>query len=98
MNLLRNPRIWIYLVVGIAAAGLIWYDQWRNSDEQRLKRCVEASIISLMEASTQRFRRCVEASISEMMQSNPELAEFDNAGPIFDSMARPACKKRLGIN
>ena len=79
MNLLRNPRIWIYLVVGIAAAGLIWYDQWRNSDEQRLKRCVEASI-------------------SEMMQSNPELAEFDNAGPIFDSMARPACKKRLGLN
>jgi hypothetical protein len=79
MNLLRNPRIWIYLVVGIAAAGLIWYDQWRNSDEQRLKRCVEASI-------------------SEMVQSNPELAEFDNAGPIFDSMARPACKKRLGIN
>ena len=79
MNLLRNPRIWIYLVVGIAAAGLIWYDQWRNSDEQRLKRCVEASI-------------------SEMMQSNPELAEFDNAGSIFDSMARPACKKRLGIN
>jgi hypothetical protein len=79
MNLLRNPRIWIYLVVGIAAAGLIWYDQWRNSDEQRLKRCVEASI-------------------SEMMQSNPELADFDNAGPIFDSMARPACKKRLGIN
>ena len=79
MNLLRNPRIWIYLAVGIAAAGLIWYDQWRNSDEQRLKRCVEASI-------------------SEMMQSNPELAEFDNAGPIFDSMARPACKKRLGIN
>jgi hypothetical protein len=78
MNLLRNPRIWIYLVVGIAAAGLIWYDQWRNSDEQRLKRCVEASI-------------------SEMMQSNPELAEFDNAGPIFDSMSRPACKKRLGI-
>ena len=78
MNLLRNPRIWIYLVVGIAAAGLIWYDQWRNSDEKRLKRCVEASI-------------------SEMMQSNPELAEFDNAGPIFDSMARPACKKRLGI-
>ena len=66
-------------MVGIAAAGLIWYDQWRNSDEQRLKRCVEASI-------------------SEMMQSNPELAEFDNAGPIFDSMARPACKKRLGIN
>ena len=78
MNLLRNPRIWIYLVVGIAAAGLIWYDQWRNSDEQRLKRCVEASI-------------------SEMMQSNPELADFDNAGPIFDSMARPACKKRLGL-
>ena len=78
MNLLRNPRIWIYPVVGIAAAGLIWYDQWRNSDEQRLKRCVEASI-------------------SEMMQSNPELAEFDNAGPIFDSMSRSACQKHLGL-
>ncbi|MCE9517151.1 MAG: hypothetical protein NTY24_02195 [Mycobacterium sp.] len=42
--MLRNPRIWIYLVVGIVAAGLIAYSQWRDSDEQRLKRCIDASI------------------------------------------------------
>jgi phage terminase small subunit len=41
---LRNPRIWIYLVVGLVAAGLIAYSQWRDSDEQRLKRCIDASI------------------------------------------------------
>ena len=40
----RNPRIWIYLVVGLAAAGLIGYSQWHDSDEQRLKRCIDASI------------------------------------------------------
>lgn len=42
--MLRNPRIWIYLVVGVVAAGLIAYSQWRDSDEQRLKRCIDASI------------------------------------------------------
>ena len=42
--MLRNPRIWIYLVVGVVAAGLIAYSQWRESDEQRLKRCIDASI------------------------------------------------------
>ena len=42
--MLRNPRIWIYLVVGIVAAGLIAYSQWRDSDAQRLKRCIDASI------------------------------------------------------
>jgi len=41
---LRNPRIWIYLVIGIVAAGLIAYSQWRDSDEQRLQRCIDASI------------------------------------------------------
>lgn len=41
---LRNPRIWIYLVVGLVAAGLIGYSQWRDSDAQRLQRCVDASI------------------------------------------------------
>jgi hypothetical protein len=41
---LRNPRIWIYLVVGIVAAGLIAYSQWRDSDAQRLNRCSDASI------------------------------------------------------
>ena len=50
--MLRNPRIWIYLVVGIVAAGLIAYSQWRDSDEQRLKRCIDASI-SQMKQDTQ---------------------------------------------
>jgi len=78
MNLLRNPRVWIYLAVGLVAAGLIWYDQWRNSDEQRLQRCIDASV-------------------SEMKQSNPELAGFDNAEPIFADVSRGSCKKQLGI-
>jgi Flp pilus assembly protein CpaB len=43
----RNPRIWIYLVVALVAAGVIAYSQWRNSDEQRLKRCVEATIAQM---------------------------------------------------
>lgn len=42
--MVRNPRIWIYLVVGLVAAGLIGYSEWRNSDAQRLQRCIEASI------------------------------------------------------
>ena len=78
MNLLRNPRVWIYLVVGLVAAGLIWYDQWRNSDEQRLQRCIDASV-------------------SDMMSNNPELAGFDNAGPIFADASRGNCKRLLGI-
>ena len=45
--MLRNPRIWIYLVVGLVAAGLIGYSQWHDSDEQRLKRCVDASIAQM---------------------------------------------------
>lgn len=47
--MLRNPRIWIYLVVGLVAAGLIGYSEWRDSDEQRLKRCIEASISQMKE-------------------------------------------------
>ncbi len=42
--MLRNPRIWIYLVVGVVAAGLIAYYEWRDSDAQRLQRCVDASV------------------------------------------------------
>jgi len=41
---LRNPRVWIYLVVGLAVAGLIGYSEWRDSDGQRLQRCIDASI------------------------------------------------------
>ena len=42
--MVRNPRIWIYLAVGLVAAGLIGYSQWRDSDTQRLQRCIDASI------------------------------------------------------
>ena len=45
--MLRNPRLWIYLVVGVVAAGLIAYTQWRDSDAQRLQRCVDASIAQM---------------------------------------------------
>lgn len=75
---LRNPRVWIYPVVGVVAAGLIAYSQWYDSDAKRLERCVEASV-------------------SEMLQNNPELARFDNAGPIFADSSRAACKRHLGI-
>jgi hypothetical protein len=75
---LRNPRVWIYPVVGVVAAGLIAYSQWHDSDAKRLERCVEASV-------------------SEMLQNNPELARFDNAGPIFADASRAACKRHLGI-
>lgn len=34
----------MYLVVGLIAAGLIGYSEWQNSDAQRLKRCIDASI------------------------------------------------------
>ena len=51
MNLLRNPRVWIYLVVGLVAAGLIWYDQWRNSDEQRLQRCIDATVSDMLQGN-----------------------------------------------
>ena len=43
-GVLRNPRVWIYLTVALVAAGLIGYSEWRNSDAQRLQRCVDASI------------------------------------------------------
>ena len=79
MNMLRNPRVWIYLVVGVVAAGLIGYSQWHDSDAQRLQRCIDAAV-------------------SDMKQSNPELARFDNAGPIFADASRGSCKKHLGIN
>ena len=42
-----NPRVWIYGVVGLAAAGILGYEQWRNSDEKRLQRCVDASIAQM---------------------------------------------------
>lgn len=47
--MLRNPRIWIYPVVGLVAAGMIGYYEWRNSDGQRLQRCIDASITQMKE-------------------------------------------------
>jgi hypothetical protein len=46
-GVVRNPRIWIYLAVGLVAAGLIGYSQWRDSDAQRLQRCIDASIAQM---------------------------------------------------
>ena len=45
--MVRNPRIWIYSVAGLAAAGLIGYSQWHDSDAQRLQRCIDASIAQM---------------------------------------------------
>ena len=45
--MVRNPRIWIYLAVGLVAAGLIGYSQWRDSDAQRMQRCIDASIAQM---------------------------------------------------
>jgi len=76
---LRNPRVWIYLVVGLVSAGLIAYYQWRDSDAQRLQRCVDASV-------------------AQMKEGNPELARFDNVGPLLADASRGNCKRQLGIN
>lgn len=35
------------MVVGLAAAGLIGYSQWRDSDAARLQRCIDASIAQM---------------------------------------------------
>lgn len=42
--MLRNRRVQVYLVAGLMAAGFIGYSQWHDSDAQRLKRCIDASI------------------------------------------------------
>ena len=49
--MLRNPRVWIYLIVGVVAAGLIGYSQWHDSDAQRLQRCIDASVSQMMESN-----------------------------------------------
>ena len=43
----KNPRILIYGVVALAAAGILGYEQWHNSDEKRLQRCVDATIAQM---------------------------------------------------
>lgn len=34
-------------MVGLLAAGFIGYSQWRDSDPQRLQRCIDASIAQM---------------------------------------------------
>ncbi|MBU3750414.1 MAG: hypothetical protein FGM52_08170 [Mycobacterium sp.] len=34
-------------MVGLVAAGVIGYSQWRDSDAQRLQRCIDASIAQM---------------------------------------------------
>ena len=45
--MLKNPRVWIYLAVGLVAAALIGYSEWNNSDSRRLQRCIDASIAQM---------------------------------------------------
>ena len=45
--MVRNPRVWIYLVVGLMAVAYIGYSQWHDSDAQRLQRCIDASIAQM---------------------------------------------------
>ena len=45
--MVRNPRIWIYLAAGLAAAAFIGYSQWHDSDAKRLQRCIDASIAQM---------------------------------------------------
>lgn len=69
--MLRNPRVWIYLVVGLVAAGLIAYSQWHDSDARRLQRCIDASIAQMKEQAPalERFDNAQPALV-EMSRAN----------------------------
>ena len=69
--MLRNPRVWIYLVVALVAAGLIGYSQWRDSDAQRLQRCIDASV-SQMKQDTPALDRFdnAESALVAMSRAN----------------------------
>ena len=45
--MVRNPRIWAYLAIGLLAAGFIGYSQWHDSDARRLQRCIDASVAQM---------------------------------------------------
>ncbi len=47
--MLSNTRVRVYLVVALIAAGLIGYTAWHDSDAQRLKRCIDASMSQMKE-------------------------------------------------
>ena len=69
--MVRNPRIWIYLVVGLMAAGLIGYFQWRDSDAQRLQRCIDASITQMKQDIP---------ALAGFDNAQPTLVEMSRAG------------------
>ena len=81
--MLRNPRVWIYLVVALVASGLIAYSQWRDSDEQRLQRCIDASI-SQMKQDTPALERFDNAQ--------PALVEMSRASCIRQLGINPQAK------
>jgi hypothetical protein len=72
-RVLRNPRIWIYLVVGLVAAGLIGYSQWHDSDAQRLQRCIDASITQMKRDTP---------ALAGFDNAQPVLVEMSRAGCI----------------
>jgi hypothetical protein len=81
--MLANPRVWIYLVVALVAAGLIAYSQWRDSDEQRLQRCIDASI-SQMKQDT--------PALDRFDNAQPALVEMSRASCIRQLGINPQTK------
>jgi hypothetical protein len=67
----RNPRIWIYSVAGLVAAGLIGYSEWNDSDDQRLQRCIDASINQMKQDTP---------ALAGFDNAQPVLVEMSRAG------------------
>jgi len=79
----RNPRVWIYLVVGLMAAGLIGYSQWRDSDAQRLQRCIDASIAQMKQDTL---------ALAKFDNAQPALVEMSRASCITQLGINPQNK------
>lgn len=81
--MLRNPRVWINLVVGLVAAGLIGYSQWRDSDAQRLQRCIDASINQMKQDTP---------ALAGFDNAQPVLVEMSRAGCVKQLGINPQTK------
>ena len=81
--MLRNPRVWIYLVVALMAAGLIGYSQWRDSDAQRLQRCIDASIAQMKQDTP---------ALDRFDNAQPALVEMSRASCIRQLGVNPQTK------
>lgn len=69
--MLKNPRVWIYLVVGVVAAGLIAYSQWHDSDAKRLQRCIDAAVSQMkQEAPALSGFDNIDATLADMSRSS----------------------------